>query len=86
MRQIRGEQARGALSNLAVKQQLLQKLLKLLTGWFVLVCSMTECFPVTALLITQYSYFFFFKSHNLDSTISRKSLKKKMSEKSKSLQ
>lgn len=61
MRQIRGEQACGALSNLAVKQQLLQKLLKLLTGWFVLVCSMTECFPVTALLITQYSYFFFFK-------------------------
>lgn len=58
MRQIRGEQACGALSNLAVKQQLLQKLLKLLTGWFVLVCSMTECFPVTALLITQYSYFF----------------------------
>lgn len=60
MRQIRGEQACGALSNLAVKQQLLQKLLKPLTGWFVLVCSMTECFPVTALLITQYSYFFFF--------------------------
>lgn len=46
MRQIRAEQACGALSNLAVKQQLLQKLLKLLTDWFVLVCSMTECFPV----------------------------------------
>lgn len=84
MRQIRGEQACGALSNLAVKQQLLQKLLKLLTGWFVLVCSMTECFPVTALLITLINYINFLIPQFRFNNIQEKS--KKMSEKSKSLQ